>query len=108
MVKIPRACIWSKGKDVITSRVVLSFGSERYRAAVSLPKVDERSDGNGVVRKNSSVFGKRIGARYGQGPRTSQWVDAMSLLCPISLTPFLCTLRFAGACVMDSWLPMNA
>ncbi len=67
---------------------------ERYRAAVSLPKVDERSDGNRGVRKNSSVFGKRIGARYGQVPRTSQWVDAMSLPerrphCPFTLTPFL-------------------
>ena len=59
MVKIPRACIWSKGKDVITSRVVLSFGSERYRAAVSLPKVDERSDGNGGVRKNSERVWKK-------------------------------------------------
>jgi hypothetical protein len=40
------------------------------------------------------VFRKRIGARYGQVPRTSQWVDAMSLPerrphCPFTLTPFL-------------------
>jgi hypothetical protein len=94
VVKLPSACIWRKGKDVVTSRVVLRFGNERYRAAVSLPKVDERSDGNGGVRKNSSVFGKRIGARYGQVPRTSQWVDAVSLPkrrphCPFTLTPFL-------------------
>jgi hypothetical protein len=94
VVKLPSACIWRKGKDVVTSRVVLRFGNERYRAAVSLAQVDERSDGNGGVRKNSSVFGKRIGARYGQVPRTSQWVDAMSLPerrphCPFTLAPFL-------------------